>query len=103
VQRNEKGTEGQARGKAKREVVEEVRRFAKDRDDLFERTRTKAGAAFQRTFDVDALLQNPTSYLKVLFTRAGASVVKEMMAEAEKAGKAHAERLQQTNNRSTVV
>jgi Na+/H+-translocating membrane pyrophosphatase len=86
VQRNEKGTEGQARGKAKREVVEEVRRFAKDRDDLFERTRT-----------------NPTSYLKVLFTRAGASVVKEMMVEAEKAGKAHAERLQQTNNRSAVV
>ena len=86
---------------AKKEVIEEVKRFAKDRDDLFERTRTKAGVEFQRGFDLDALLRNPTSYLKILFARAGASVVKEMMGEAEKAGKAHAERLQQTNNRGS--
>lgn len=86
--------------KVNKTVVEEVRRFAKDRDEMFERTRTRAGAEFQSAFDLEALLRNPTLYLKILFTHSGASVVKRMMTEAEKVGKAHAERLQSINNRN---
>jgi hypothetical protein len=82
--------------KVKPAVMTEVRRFAAERDAQFEHARERAATKFKQQFDIDAILQNPEGYLRLLFTKAGLEVVKEMVDTAKKAGKDHAERLQQT-------
>jgi len=83
---------------AKKAVIAEVKRFAVERDAIFDRTKEKAGAAFAKQLNVDAIMANPAGYLKLLFTKVGVQVVKEMMPEAQKAGKKHAERLFKTTD-----
>lgn len=81
---------------AKKEVVEEVRRFGRERDALFDKAKAKAKAQFVEALNADAVTRD--GYLRALFAKIGARVVKSMVEEARKAGKEHAERLLQTNH-----
>jgi hypothetical protein len=87
-------TKDQARLETKKQVVEEVDRFAIERDAIYERTRAKAVRLFRDEFDADALLKDPEKYIKTLFVKLGSRVIKEMIPMARKAGRDHAERLQ---------
>lgn len=81
---------------ARKEAVEEVRRFGRERDALFDKAKASAGTAFAEELNADAVIRSAEGYLPMLFSRLGARVVKAMMGEAQKAGKAHAERLLKT-------
>lgn len=72
---------------------EEARRFAKERDANFEKARDSASAAFGKEFKPEAVLAAPDQYLKLLFVKLGAKIVKEMMPKAKETGKEHAAKL----------
>lgn len=82
----------------RKEVVEEVRRFGRERDALFDKAKAEAGPAFAKELNADAVIQSAAVYLPMLFVRLGIRVVKSMMAEAQKAGADHAARLLKTIN-----
>ncbi|MDD5391086.1 MAG: hypothetical protein PHD37_17245 [Gallionellaceae bacterium] len=88
---------------AKQGAVAEVRRFADERDALFERSREKADAEMRSGWNVDALLANPTAYLKVVFAKVGVGVVREFAGEARGLGRTHAEKLVRDADRNPDV
>lgn len=81
---------------ARKEAVEEVRRFGRERDAIFDKAKASAGSSFAEELNADAVMQE--GYLRMLFVRLGTRVVKAMSDEARKAGREHAERLLKTRN-----
>jgi len=79
----------------KEAVIAEARRFADKRDEIFDRAKAKAGTAIAKAIDIDMLMQDPETYLRLLFVKVGMGVVKAFRPEAEAAGVKHAERFQQ--------
>jgi hypothetical protein len=79
-------------------VLDEVKRFGKERDAIFDRTKKIAESEIKRSLIVDDILSSPESTLKKLFASVGLRVVRQMMADAKKAGTDHAERLQSIND-----
>jgi hypothetical protein len=87
--------------KVKKEVVAEVRQYARERDAIFDKTKNIAEKEIRKSLFVDDILASPEMALKKLFARVGVQVVQKMMPEAKKAGTDHAERLQSINDLTT--
>jgi hypothetical protein len=80
-------------------AVEEVRRFAKERDVLFDRAREHASGMMAAGWNVDALMGSPRAYLRARFSTLGHRVIRDLEAEARRVGSEHAEKLVQIEAR----
>ena len=80
-------------------AVEEVRRFAKERDVLFDRAREHASGMMAAGWNVDVLMGSPRAYLRARFSTLGHRVIRDLEAEARRVGSEHAEKLVQIEAR----
>ena len=77
---------------AKAAAVQEVRRFAKERDALFDKAKEHATGIMAKGWSVDELLKNPRRYLQMRFSALGREVVRELEPEARRVGGEHGDR-----------
>jgi hypothetical protein len=89
--------------KAKESAVMEVRRFAKQRDEQFDRAKRSAGNVLAVGWNTKALMRNPKKYLKEKFAKDGLAVVRELLPDARALGRDHAEKLGQLDDKGSPV